>query len=107
MARGERHSPPWRGRTAAGRPPGLVAASSLGMADVRHAINALIEITYGGLFGRIESQWSLRELEALGKITARYGIPFATADVFVQSLWIDHDRGRPDAGLVGLWRTIT
>jgi len=86
---------------------GLVAASSLGMADVRHAINALIEITYGGLFGRIESQWSLRELEALGKITARYGIPLATADVFVQSLWIDHDRGRPDAGLVGLWRTIT
>ena len=81
-----------------------VAACGLDLADVRSAVNALIEITYGGLFGRIESPWSLDELDELGQITVRYGIPLAPADAFVQSLWIDDDWGRPDAEVVSLWR---
>jgi hypothetical protein len=81
-----------------------IAACGLGSADVRGAVNALINITYGGLFGRIESQWSLSELEVLGEITARYGVPLAPADAFDQCLWIDHDWGRPDAELVSLWQ---
>jgi len=82
-----------------------VAARGLGLADVWRAVNALVQITYGGLFGRIESQWSLNELEVLGEVTARYGVPLAPADAFAQCLWIDHDWGRPDAELVSLWQT--
>lgn len=84
-----------------------VAASSARMADVRRAVDALTGITYGGLFSGIESHWSLNELEALGQITARYGVSLASADAFVQSLWIDHAWGRPDAELVSLWQTMT
>jgi hypothetical protein len=45
------------------------------------------------LFGRIESLRSLSELETLGRITAKCGVPLASADEFVQSLWIDDGWG--------------
>lgn len=83
------------------------AARGIGQDDVRQAVHALIGITYGGLFGRIESQWSLGELETLGRITAKYGVLLASADSFTDSLWIDHDWGRADDELVSRWRTTT
>ncbi|WP_146846983.1 hypothetical protein [Cellulomonas terrae] len=81
-----------------------VAGRGIGQDSIRDAVHALVAITYGGLFGGIESDWSLGELETVGRFTARHGVPLASADEFVDSLWIDDDWGRPDDALVARWR---
>lgn len=70
------------------------------------ALDALVEITHGGLFSGITSTASLRELEAVGRFTARHGVPLAPAALFVDDLWIDDDWGRPSGALVARWRAL-
>ncbi|MCB7137527.1 hypothetical protein [Cellulosimicrobium marinum] len=82
-------------------------AHGLDPSDVRSAILALTQITYGGLFGRVESEWSLADLRALGRFTERDGTPLVTADGFVDSLWVDGDWGNPSEELVRRWRAAT
>ena len=72
------------------------AACGLGQDDVRRAVGALIEITYGGLFGSVESPWSLGELETLGRITD----PFA--DGLSHRVATGPD-GRPGRGRADDW----
>ena len=84
-----------------------IAARGLDPNEVRSAIFALTQITYGGLFGRVESEWSLADLESLGRFTEQHGTPLATADSFVDSLWIDDDWGNPSVELVRRWRAAT
>jgi hypothetical protein len=81
-----------------------VASRGIDQGGMRRAIKALIEITYGGLFGGIQSEWSLNELETVGQFTARYGIPLAPAENFVESLWIDNNWGKPEDHHVRHWR---
>ncbi|WP_143082886.1 hypothetical protein [Cellulomonas sp. KH9] len=81
-----------------------VAALGLDEREVQDAVRALVDITYGGLFGGIESRWSLAELQTVGDFTARHGVPLAPAASFLDSLWIDGDWGRPDGDAVARWR---
>lgn len=81
-----------------------VAALGLDEREVQDAVRALVDITYGGLFGGIESRWSLTELQTVGDFTARHGVPLAPAASFLDSLWIDGDWGRPAGDVVARWR---
>lgn len=84
----------------------IVAASGVREDHLEEALAALVSITYAGLFGGIESQSSLDELETVGRFTARHGVPLAPAHLFVDDLWIDSDWGRPDEALVARWRGL-
>ena len=54
-----------------------------------------------------ERSWSsLRELEAVGRFTAQHGVPLASPEGFVDSLWIDDNWGRPSEALAHRWRAI-
>jgi hypothetical protein len=85
---------------------GAIEAAGLNPADVRPALDALTEITYGGLFSGIESRRSLDELETVIEFARRYDITHAPADAFTDSLWIDHDWGRPSDTVISKWRAI-
>lgn len=82
-----------------------VTACHLGYPAVAEGIDALISITYGGLFGGIESDWSLRDLNRVFALTSSQ-VRAPSADLFVHSLWIDKDWGRHDPALVARWRAI-
>jgi len=84
----------------------LAVVRGLSPDDVRDALGALVDITYGGLFGRIASEDSLGMLETFGRLTAQYGVPLVPAADFTGSLWIDDDWGRPDQALVNLWQDM-
>lgn len=85
-----------------------LAATSCGVSlpNLRQALESLIEITYGGLFGRVESSWSLRELQAVGQFTSRDGVSLVEPDGFIDSLWVDDAWGRPSTAQVARWRSI-
>lgn len=85
---------------------GAIEAAGLNPSHVRSAIDGLVEIAYGGLFGAIESRWSLEQLNTVVEFAARQGIPPVPADPFIDSLWIDDDWGRPSDALVSRWRAI-
>lgn len=74
-------------------------------ARLRRAIDSLMAITYGGLFGGLESSWSLRDLQSLGEVTCRDGVPLVEPGGFAGSLWVDDDWGRPSAAVVNQWRS--
>lgn len=82
------------------------AAESCGVdvTGLSRAVQSLIDITYGGLFGAIESSWSLRELLAVGEFTSPDGVSLVEPGAFAGSLWVDHDWGRPSSELVNQWR---
>lgn len=80
------------------------AVCGLDQAEVRRAVDALTGITYGGLFGRVESEWSLTGLEDLAAVTGARGVGLAPPDRFLGSLWVDGDWGRPSTELVSRWR---
>lgn len=84
-----------------------LAARSCGvdLPSFRRALGSLIEITYGGLFGRIESSWSLRELQTVGQFTSRDGVPLVAPDGFIDSLWVDNAWGSPSTAQVARWRS--
>ncbi|MCB0909152.1 MAG: hypothetical protein KDB63_18765 [Nocardioidaceae bacterium] len=84
------------------------AATSAGVSvrEVTAAVDALIEITYGGLFGGIESMWSLSALGVLEHVTKRHGVELAEPGSFANSLWIDDDWGRPSSTDVLGWRVL-
>ncbi|MGN7701275.1 hypothetical protein [Cellulosimicrobium sp. 22601] len=79
-------------------------ASGIEPEELRSVIDSLIEITYGGLFGRLESRWSLSELATVVAFARRQGVAPAPADAFDDCLWIDDDWGRPTETIVGRWR---
>lgn len=82
-----------------------VTACHLGYPAVAEGIDALISIPYGGLFGGIESDWSLHDLNRVFALTSSQ-VRAPSADLFVHSLWIDKDWGRHDPALVARWRAI-
>lgn len=84
-------------------------ASSCGVdvANLDRALQSLIAITCGGLFGRIDSSWSLRDLQIVGEFTSRDGVPLVEPDGFAGSLWVDGDWGRPPGAMVDQWRLST
>lgn len=84
----------------------IVAASGVREDHLEEALVALVSITYGGLFAGIESASSLRELETVGRFTARYGVPLASAHLFVDDLWIDKAWGSHDQALAARWRDL-
>ncbi|RKQ84878.1 hypothetical protein C8N24_6508 [Solirubrobacter pauli] len=85
---------------------GAIESAGSDPGHVRSAIDALVEITYGGLFGGIQSGSSLEQLNTVVEFAARQGITPAPADPFIDSLWIDDDWGRPSATLVSQWRDV-
>ncbi|MFE6236071.1 hypothetical protein [Cellulosimicrobium sp. NPDC057862] len=81
-------------------------ASGIDPVELRSVIVSLIEITYGGLFGRIESRRSLSELATVIAFAQRQGVAPAPADAFADCLWIDDDWGRPTESIVSSWRAV-
>ncbi|WP_149205157.1 hypothetical protein [Actinotalea subterranea] len=80
------------------------ALHGLDQVELRQAVRALTVITYGGLFGRVESEWSLTGLQDLAAVTGARGVGLAPPDRFLGSLWVDGDWGHPSTELVGRWR---
>lgn len=74
--------------------------------ELSAALAALVQITYGGLFGGLDSLWSLRDLTSVGRFTSAGGVPLPAPDAFVDSLWADHAWGRPSPGLIRRWRRM-
>jgi hypothetical protein len=88
-------------------PQGVRDAAAAGGVDqerLRDAIHDLMSDCCGGLFGGIESEWSLRPLEAIPKLTAKDGVQPAPAEGFTDSLWIDDDWAKPTPEQVAAWR---
>jgi hypothetical protein len=79
-------------------------ACGLDIQRLTTAVEALIDITYGGLFSGIESRRSLAELETVLSFTSEQGVPSPPADRYVSSLWIDDDWGRPTEEELLTWR---
>lgn len=90
---------PWALRRA-------VAARGLDQDAVAHAVLQLVQITYDGIYGGIESAMSLARLHELESVTTGNGVPLASADDFAGSLWIDDDWGRPEADVLERWRQV-
>ncbi|GAA4622174.1 hypothetical protein GCM10023113_02100 [Cellulomonas oligotrophica] len=83
-----------------------VAVSGVDQDEAEAAIDALVEITYGGLFTGLVSETSLESLDALGRVTTRHGVPLADPAPFTGSLWVDDAWGRPDAATLRRWRDV-
>lgn len=83
-----------------------VAVSGVDHDEAVAAIDALVEITYGGQFTGLLSETSLGHLDALGRVTTRHGVPLADPAPFTGSLWVDDAWGRPDAATLRRWRAV-
>jgi hypothetical protein len=75
------------------------------LSGLRRALASLIAITYGGLFGALESSWSLDDLKTVGEFTSRDDVPLVAPADFVASLWVDDDWGHPSGSIVDHWRS--
>lgn len=83
-----------------------IASCGINPGATREAVTALVGITHGGLFAGIDSASSLRKLETVGRFTAQRGVPLASSEGFVDSLWIDDNWGRPSEALAHRWHAI-
>jgi hypothetical protein len=73
--------------------------------QLRGALESLVEITYGDLFGQIDNKQSLLGLRALTDITGHAGVRLPPPSDFVSSPFEDdHGWGKPTSDEVAGWR---
>ena len=100
---------PWTSRELTADPPlplrTLAADLGLPLQRLAEVVEALIEVTYGGLFGGVESRWSLLALHTVLDFTGAQGVAPPDPEPFAGSLWIDDDWGRPSPQQVHDWRS--
>lgn len=108
--RGGYEAHPWTKADLIGRPPKALLevadAHALGVEPFTGAVHSLIFLTYGGLFGGIESAWSLEELGRLLAFTRGNGIEDPDPEPMADSLWVDDEWGRHTSEQVDRWRRL-